>query len=242
MEKHEKLWEKAESSSTTENELRGLSKSKDWTVRFRVPGNPNCPLDCFEELSRDKKTDVRCAVAEHAKSPEILARLLKNDSDWLVRAKAAENPNTPIGALKEVARREKEHSSVLYAIARNPLIAKHKEMLIIKSLMKTKDVLVRIGLSENANTPEKYLRQLFDMDIKEKKITILRALASNTSIPQDIIAKLSENKDLMVRLNILTNPSTQKEVLEKLLNDKSQFISQKAAEKLGIPTLQKRDI
>lgn len=211
MKKWENLCEEAENPNATADNLKELSKSTDWTVRFRIPYHPNCPPDCFEELSRDIDSDVRCAVAEKTKSPEIAARLLEKDECWLVRAKAAENPNILMGALKKAVENKNEHSSVLYAIIRSSTL----EEISIKALIKTKSPLVLLGLAENTHTPENFLRKLFNEHCKGRK-EILRALASNPSTPEDIIDNLSRSKDEQVRLNILNNPKTPKDIIEKI--------------------------
>lgn len=206
-----RLCELAENPSASADKLRPLAKNKYWLIRYKVASHPNCPPDCLEELSRDENSDVRCAVAEKTKLPEIAAKLLKNDECWLVRAKAAENPNIPMGALKEAIKEEKQHPSVLYAIARNAIL----EGISIKALIKTKNPLVLLGLAENAHTPENFLRKLFNESGKGRK-EILRALASNPSAPEEVLHNLSENKDTQTRLNVLNNPKTPKDIIEKI--------------------------
>ena len=70
---------------------------------------------------------VRCFVAENPNTPiDVLTELAK-DSDWCVRRHAAENPNTPADVLTELAK-DSDYDVRRYA-ACNP---KLKEVLTDK--------------------------------------------------------------------------------------------------------------
>ena len=70
---------------------------------------------------------VRCFVAENPNTPiDVLTELAK-DSDWCVRRNAAENPNTPADVLTELAK--DSDWCVRRNAARNP---KLKEVLTDK--------------------------------------------------------------------------------------------------------------
>lgn len=70
---------------------------------------------------------VRCFVAENPNTPiDVLTELAK-DSDWCVRRNAAENPNTPADVLTELAK-DSDYDVRRYA-ACNP---KLKEVLTDK--------------------------------------------------------------------------------------------------------------
>ena len=82
-------------------------------------------MDKNEILNSD--WEVRAKVAENPNTPaEILAELAK-DSDWHVRRHAAENPNTPADVLMELAKDSDWHVRITAAC--NP---KLKEVLTDK--------------------------------------------------------------------------------------------------------------
>ena len=82
-------------------------------------------MDKNEILNSDY--DVRVSVAENPNTPVDVLMELAKDSDWEVRAKVAENPNTPVDVLTELAKNS--DYIVRCFVARDP---KLKEVLTDK--------------------------------------------------------------------------------------------------------------
>jgi len=63
-------------------------------------------------------SDAKYNLAENPNTPLDLLRELAKDKDWEVRWRVAENPNTPVDVLRELAK--DEDWSVRYYVADNP--------------------------------------------------------------------------------------------------------------------------
>jgi hypothetical protein len=107
-----------------------------------------------------------------------------------------------------------------WAVAKNP----HTPAEILSKLGDDKVNLVRALVSTNLNTPVETLHKLFD---DEKIVT--DGLSGNPNTPNEILGKMAENSDKMVRLRVAENPATSSEVLKKMLNDNSPDVA-KASE------------
>lgn len=111
--------------------LRHFARTeRNWAFRQEVAYNLGCPPDVLENLSDDVDRDVRVAVSLHPKTPEHVLRRWVSDDDLSygvaanigspadvlvelsynrqVRWEVAENPATPVPALKRLAGDDEE--------------------------------------------------------------------------------------------------------------------------------------
>jgi hypothetical protein len=92
----------AGSPAASSEQLRRLSNSRYYKIRFRVAENPNTPRDVLERLAFDRNHDVRVAVATNTACPRNLVRLLASDGDITVRHGLAQDIGTPMDILEQL--------------------------------------------------------------------------------------------------------------------------------------------
>ncbi len=77
---------------------------EDEDIRFALFANPSCPPEMREELAESWSVDVRRrGAASPWCRPELLNELA-SDPDERVRRAVANNPNTPLPSLAQLAR------------------------------------------------------------------------------------------------------------------------------------------
>jgi hypothetical protein len=115
---------------------------------------------------------------------------------------------TLISLLRDLA--ESEDMTVRWAVAKI-----HMTPVDVLDKLAQDDVnLVRALCATNPNTPTKHLENFFH----DEKI-VRDGLSGNPSTPIKVLTTLSSDRDKMVRLRVVDNPSATQEILEKLLND-----------------------
>ena len=126
-------------------------------------------MDKNEILNSDY--DVRVSVAENPNTPVDVLMELAKDSDWHVRISVAGNPNTPADVLTELA--------------------------------KDSYWCVRRYAAGNPNTPADVLTEL----AKDSDCDVRRNAAGNPSTPADVLTELAKDSDYIVRRNAARNPN-----------------------------------
>jgi len=112
-----------------------------------------------------------------------------------------------------------------WAVAKNP----HTPTEILEKLSSDPINLVRALVATNINTPSKTLDKFFS----DEKI-VRDGLSGNPNTSTKLLKILSDDSDKMVRLRIVENKTSTKEILEKLANDKEIDVSKAAIKRLGI--------
>ena len=90
-------------ASISLKELEKLAKDKKADVREAVAKNKNTPTSVLEKLAKDKNKDVRYAVAGNLNTPASPLEKLVYDDDEYVCSSAIANANTPITLLEKLA-------------------------------------------------------------------------------------------------------------------------------------------
>jgi hypothetical protein len=75
--------------------LRALAVDPSWGVRFRVAGNPTTPPDLLRTLAADQHEQVRWGVAENPHAPSSTLERMLQDPDPIVRGCTLDNPSLP---------------------------------------------------------------------------------------------------------------------------------------------------
>lgn len=109
-----------------------------------------------------------------------------------------------------------ESMEARWAVAKNPQTPAE----ILEKLSNDKVNLVRALIATNSNTSSKTLEKFFS----DEKI-VRDGLSGNINTPVKILNILADNNDKMVRLRVAENPSSTKEILEKLSKDGNQDVS-----------------
>jgi hypothetical protein len=102
-----------------------------------------------------------------------------------------------------------------WAVAKNP----HTPLDILEKLSGDKINLVRALVATNPLTPTKILDKFFF----DEKI-VRDGLSGNGNTSLKILTVLADDSDKMVRLRVAENPKSSKEILQKLLKDKSEDV------------------
>ncbi|MEQ9450500.1 MAG: hypothetical protein RJQ07_02850 [Pseudomonadales bacterium] len=253
----------ARNPKTNKDLLRKLATSKINEIRELVAGNLNTPEDSLVSLCIDKEAririealannslsiesidelmnhvDSRRALARSNRTPTELLKRLANDEDLLVRQNVARNPNCPPQILKLLA----EDKSLASCVAQNGNCPKN----LLQDLAKEGDQAVLETLAANPICPGPLLKRL----AKKSKLTLRsyitgastslyrnrigQALAQNPGTPIDLLAKLKEDPDELVRFYLVSNPACPKEVLVDLSVDRSSTVRRGVAENPKTP-------
>ncbi len=111
-----------------------------------------------------------------------------------------------------------------WAVAKNH----HTPTDILEKLAKDPINLVRALVATNPNTPPGVLNSLFG----DEKI-VRDGLSGNPATPVKLLKVLCMDKDKLVRLRVVDNPSCTREILEGMLDDSEADIVKAAEIKLG---------
>jgi len=235
----------ASNPNTNPATLEMLAGDAEFGIRYRVAENLNTPASALEKLAGDKgvsrfswKLGIKGIVAQHPNTSASVLRILAGDEDERIRAKVAENPNTPL--LVQVKLVE-EGVGDMYKIAKcrnTPVAVLEKALVylseccdgkiiaavtpntpiaILKKLLKDKDVSVRVAAAENPNIPAELL------------VSLPHAVAKNPDTPPEILKNLAGDHDSEIRRYVANNPNTSAFVLEKLAKDKCEVVRWEAA-------------
>ncbi len=185
-----------------------LAQDSDKEIRRCLANSERASEELLEQLSLDRKSVVRAAVAANPKTPAwVLAKLAKDSSsNWDVRGNVASNSNTEPHVLEQLA--EDFVESIRCSVAKNP----STPIPVLERLSKERSKHVLGCLAENVNTPVSVLvalSQSTDKSIRER-------VAKHTSTPTDILAKLASDSDLQVLSEVAKNKNTRFSVLAEM--------------------------
>jgi hypothetical protein len=136
-------------------------------------------MNYTEEQIRKMDYDEKYDLAENPNTPVGVLRELSEDVDWRVRWYVAKNPKTPVGVLRELSKDENEY--VRRGVAYNP----NTPVDVLKELAKDKDGNVRWYVAKNTNaTPLVWIR-LFEYERRRKRPyrDLLEAIIENANCP-----------------------------------------------------------
>lgn len=243
--------------------LRELSNSKDMLTIENLAKNPNIPADVLKELIKEyskRALDLEDALylfgnnrdydrEEIESTAMILDSAISNPNlpasfiEEIFKIYpdhhryVAQNPNTPIGILRELGKTSKS-PRVQRSVAGNP----NTPADILKELSQVKNEEIRRDVAGNPNTPAETLYQLSrdENELVRRNITknpnapadIVKAienrigemntnirLAGNPSTSVDVLRELSQEDNIKIRKGIAKNPSTPADVLLELSRD-----------------------
>ncbi len=203
----------ASSNQTPKHLLAYLAADENDCVRQKVAENHKTPSHSLAQLATDKNKNIRIAVAEnHCTSSESLEKLAE-DEDYDIRRKVAANENTPISNLEILAK--DKSGMVRLAAVENSCLSSETLENIVKGLIK-----LDINIIRQIKLPLAF----FDWAVNhlDKKIRIV--VAENHHTPQNLLAKLVDDRVAEIRLTVAKNPNTPKSTLKILIEDKNDAI------------------
>lgn len=192
-----------------------------WAERINHLLVPKTVIEALEQLADDKQVDVRRAIARQINNPAILKRLSADES---IKSSVADNPNTPIDLLSELA--ADNNSYIRQVVASNP----NASLDILSKLAEDDSWDVRKAVAENPSSSQDILLLLsYDSHFEIQhasnhnpnihpsvKETLRLAQASDTS--KEKLSQLALCSIEDVRIAVASNPNTPSETLEQLAN------------------------
>ncbi len=260
----------------TQDILERLSLDDQADLRLQVAQHPSAPLSALAILLADADESVRQAARAHPRAPgplieqfrraealepslgDAFLRQLARQGVWS-RTLAAQNPSTPLEALRELA--VDSEWSVRQAAAKNPSLT--AELLALLAQDSDRDV--RQAVAEHRQTPHNVLFELLQDTDENVRLSALRnpqldpqALAQHRSrlvlhasrsryalnravalcqpeIPPRELRKVRHwaAPEWVVRYAVAQNPHTPPDVLERLAQDGNRLVRAKAIERLA---------
>jgi hypothetical protein len=136
-------------------------------------------MNYTEEQIRKMDYDEKYDLAENPNTPVGVLRELSEDVDWRVRWYVAKNPKTPVGVLRELSK--DEDGGVRRVVAENP----NTPVDVLKELAKDDYWRVRWRVAQNPNSTEQILVSVFEYERKQKKPNrdVLEAIIENANCP-----------------------------------------------------------
>lgn len=99
---------------------------------------------------------------------------------------------------------------------------------LLRALAKRTEVMIRVFVAHNPNTPADTLRELS----KDKNAAVRGNVAYNSNTPVDVLREFAKDKDPNARESVVLNPSTPADVLRELAKDKNGDIAERAKARL----------
>lgn len=191
-----------------------------------IAKNPNASYEFLLEFSKDSRSDVRNWVAENPNTPLDILLTLTNDG-------ALKNPSFPPleryrATLENNRSYERQAASTL--IASLPL----KTKLSLTQVVEGSELPAKLSIARDLQTPIDILERL----AQDPNEDVRYAVAGNRNIPSATLLKLTEDSSSKVRSSAIHhqfNRPTPVEILAKLANDLDSHIRMNIARNANTP-------
>ncbi|BAZ01968.1 leucine rich repeat variant [Tolypothrix tenuis PCC 7101] len=200
--------------------LAQLATHTDSSVRYRVASHPNTPATVLRQLARDSYVATVRAVASNPNtSPETL-EVLASHPDFTTRLDVVRNPNTPPRALSQIVQSTQNsgntpnqtvdmlksafpgnHNDVLRSIAGNP-----------HTPIEALEILARREFVGATPDPQALIPPTTDDEI-------VRSLAYNPSLTPQLLAILTHDPSIEVRVCLVRHPNLTEALWLRLAED-----------------------
>ena len=195
-----------------------------------IIANPNTPHSVLEWFATKfynvKQITQRLAKNSNA-SPTTLATLSK--SELLTRCFVAENPNTPIATLKQLAQPE-EDADVRYGVACNKNLSKD----LVDILVNDPNPDIRSELADKTDLPIDLVQYILHSLVDDSDRLVRYSVALNVHCPTELLHTLSIDADSLVRQAVAVHQNTSNEDLIELAKDSDIHVTGSAKQSLRI--------
>lgn len=220
--------------------LTSLAHDDADVVREAVAGNQGTPIDVLRLLADDTEDQVRASLAANRATPVDVLRFLSND--FLTRVRRA---------LAGYEWKEEDSGDMFMSERCDQVLFRPKNLFnlgnpsvpadVLTVLSTDKDIGVQSGVAGNAATPTGLLRKL--AGISDCGDYVLLALASNASIPEDVLRRLVRESydpqegwyDFGERAFAAQNPAAPLDLLRAFSTDKDGDVREGAARNPATP-------
>ena len=215
--------ELADSPATPPLVLKHLGNHSNAYIRGKVAQNINTPVETLRELAHQEMGDIKILVTCNPNTPSDILEYLSKDENERVRLNVAKNPNTSLTVLKKLT---KDSNQQIVQTAQRIISERKGEY----SLVPPYDPRIPLDLLRFFQAIEKYT----DVQAWESRIPP-QAVAKHQNTPSELLIKLSQSDDEIIRQNVAANPNTPVSVLEKLANDNYYKVRLKVAQNPNTP-------
>ena len=203
----------ASKSSTPLDVLEMLLGDRYAAARSHAVANPNTPTPLAETRAADRAITVRRAVADRARSLEVLLALA-TDRQWSVRACIASNETAPEAVLESLAKDESDWVRAAVADHSNTSAG------ALAVLAADADEWIRYGVASNPKTNDDLLAVL----AVDENPLVRSGVAMNTAASARLLEKLAADADEYVRCDVAQQAAAPSELLETLAGDESRQV------------------
>jgi predicted DNA-binding WGR domain protein len=225
--KRDDIYELSQSSHLSLEIVRNLAENTDEAIRKNIAWSQDT-VDILIQLSKDKSSDVRRAIASNEHSTQEILQVLSKDKNNNVRANVVSNPNCSVDILDKLSNDESTY--VLGCVIGNS----NTPIELIKKLVYHKDEDVRTSVAQNSRGDIEILKIL----VKDSESYVRKTIAnpdnsddeSSNKIPVEILEILAVDEEADVRAAVAENINTPAELLSQLSKDKNldRYCSYKA--------------
>ncbi|BAZ11925.1 leucine rich repeat variant [Calothrix sp. NIES-4071] len=216
--------------------LTQLASHTDGSVRYRVACHPNTPATVLRQLARDSYVATVRAVASNANtSPETL-EVLATHPDFTTCLDVVRNPNTPPRVLTQIVLSTRtsanlpnqtvdmlksafpgNHNDLLRDIASNP-----------RTPLEALEIIARREFVSATPDPNSIIPPRTDDDI-------VRALAYNPNLTPELLAILTQDLCVDVRVCLIRHPNLTEALWLRLTQDAAVSVREAVASSVQVP-------
>lgn len=202
--------------------------SRDVAVAVRLDKNPGTPSLALSRLyagegnDRGKNADLTVLIAQHQHTPtNVLERIVQFDSDIESLKAVSRNPAAE-GHVLRVLLARMATSQMREVFGKNVAANPSTPADLLEQVYAEGDVYTRAAVIAHVNCPQSVIdRALSDDGVP---ILVLRQLADDKRLHQDMLAKLVGSTDAAVRSSVAANLALPKILVKWMLNDDSNAV------------------
>ena len=226
----------ASNHNTSPETLEVLSINPDFTTRHNVVNNPNVPSRVLAQIVKSS-----CVSGNQPnRTVDMLKSAFPGNNNDVLRI-IARNPDTPIEALKILARREfvspiaepnsfvppRTDDSVIQSLAYNPNLTPE----ILSTLTQDSCIEVRKILVRHPNLTEELWLRLSE----DEAVLARETVACSEQTPVNVLQLLASDLEREVRIKVAQNSNTPQTILETLAGDEDSQVRTAIASNSNLP-------
>lgn len=227
--------------------LQALAQSISWNmevgtsdaaVEMRLDKNPSTPSQALSRLYAGevnylgKNAALTVLIARHQHTPiNVLERIAQFDNDIESLKAVSRNPAAGEQVLRALLARmaaSQMHEIFDKNVATNPSTPAD----LLEQIYADGDAYTRTAVIANANCPLSVIDRAISDDVIP--ILVLRQLAGDKRLHQNVLAKLAGNADVAVRNSVAANLALPKALVKWMLNDDSHVVRRAIAVRLDL--------
>jgi hypothetical protein len=202
--------------------------TSDAAVEVRLDKNPGTPSQALSRLYAGEAHDVgkhtalTVLIAQHQHTPtNVLEKIAQFESDIESLKAVSRNPAAEGHVLRALLARmasSQGHEIFDKNVAANPSTPAD----LLEHIYAEGDAYTRAAVIAHANCPQSVIDSALSDD--DVPIMVLRQLAGDKRLPQDVLAKLAGSADVVVRCSVAANLALPNVLVRWLSNDDSHAV------------------